>query len=279
MKAELINLEDYDYSGEGANGASYNHKTDPRFMLKLYNTSKPLDFITSELERAKKVYDLGIPSPKPGVLVTDGERYGIRFERILNKRSFSRAVGDDPSDENIRFRAREFAKMCKLLHGTECPDGMFENVKDVYKRDLKYSFFSDEEKKKVAEFIDSVPDARTAIHGDLQFSNAITDGTNNYFIDLGDFACGNPLFDLGMVLMCCKYSDDAFIEEVFHMKKATSTKFWECFVPEYFDGRMTPDQAEKMLRPFAGLKSIIIERDCHQPFPHYRALLDEVVKG
>lgn len=279
MKAELINLEDYDYSGEGANGASYNHKTDPRFMLKLYNTSKPLDFITSELERAKKVYDLGIPSPKPGVLVTDGERYGIRFERILNKRSFSRAVGDDPSDENIRFRAREFAKMCKLLHGTECPDGMFENVKDVYKRDLKYSFFSDEEKKKVAEFIDSVPDARTAIHGDLQFSNAITDGTNNYFIDLGDFACGNPLFDLGMVLMCCKYSDDAFIEEVFHMKKATSTKFWEHFVPEYFDGRMTPDQAEKMLRPFAGLKSIIIERDCHQPFPHYRALLDEVVKG
>ena len=279
MKAELINLEDYDYSGEGANGASYNHKTDPRFMLKLYNTSKPLDFITSELERAKKVYDLGIPSPKPGVLVTDGERYGIRFERILNKRSFSRAVGDDPSDENIRFRAREFAKMCKLLHGTECPDGMFENVKDVYKRDLKYSFFSDEEKKKVAEFIDSVPDARTAIHGDLQFSNAITDGTNNYFIDLGDFAYGNPLFDLGMVLMCCKYSDDAFIEEVFHMKKATSTKFWEHFVPEYFDGRMTPDQAEKMLRPFAGLKSIIIERDCHQPFPHYRALLDEVVKG
>lgn len=279
MKAELINLEDYDYSGEGANGASYNHKTDPRFMLKLYNTSKPLDFITSELERAKKVYDLGIPSPKPGVLVTDGERYGIRFERILNKRSFSRAVGDDPSDENIRFRAREFAKMCKLLHGTECPDGMFENVKDVYKRDLKYSFFSDEEKKKVAEFIDSVPDARTAIHGDLQFSNAITDGTNNYFIDLGDFACGNPLFDLGMVLMCCKYSDDAFIEEVFHMKKATSTKFWEHFVPEYFDGKMTPDQAEKMLRPFAGLKSIIIERDCHQPFPHYRALLDEVVKG
>ena len=279
MKAELINLEDYDYSGEGANGASYNHKTDPRFMLKLYNTSKPLDFITSELERAKKVYDLGIPSPKPGVLVTDGERYGIRFERILNKRSFSRAVGDDPSDENIRFRAREFAKMCKLLHGTECPDGMFENVKDVYKRDLKYSFFSDEEKKKVAEFIDSVPDARTAIHGDLQFSNAITDGTNNYFIDLGDFACGNPLFDLGMVLMCCKYSDDAFIEEVFHMTKATSTRFWECFVPEYFDGKMTPDQAEKMLRPFAGLKSIIIERDCHQPFPHYRALLDEVVKG
>ncbi len=279
MKAELINLEDYNYSGEGANGASYNHKTDPRFMLKLYNTSKPLDFITSELERARKVYVLGIPSPKPGVLVTDGERYGIRFERILNKRSFSRAVGDDPSDENIRHCAGEFARMCKQLHSTECPAGMFENVKDVYKRDLKYSFFSDEEKKKVAEFIDSVPDARTAIHGDLQFSNAITDGNNNYFIDLGDFACGNPLFDLGMVLMCCKYSDDAFIEEVFHMKKATSTKFWECFVPEYFDGKMTSDQAEKMLRPFAGLKSIIIERDCRQPFPHYRALLDEIVKG
>ena len=279
MEAERINLDDYNYSGEGANGASYFHKSDPRFMLKMYNTIKPLSFITSELERARKVYDLGIPSPRPGVLVTDGERYGIRFERILNKRSFSRAVGDNPSPENIKYYAVEFAKMCKLLHSTQCPEGMFTNVKDVYKNDLQYSFFSDEEKKKVAAFIDSVPDACTAIHGDLQFSNAITDGTNNYFIDLGDFAHGNPLFDLGMVLLCCKYSDDSFIEEVFHMKKATSTKFWEYFVPEYFDGKMTPDEADKLVRPFAGLKSIIIERDCQQPFPQYRALLDEVVKG
>lgn len=276
-QAELIDLNDYDYSGEGANGASYNHKTDPRFMLKLYNNTKPLSFITAELERAQNVYNLGVPSPKPGVLVTDGERYGIRFERILNKKSFSRAVGDNPA--RVEEYAREFARMCKLLHSTHCPTDRFVSVKDAYKRDLAENpFFTADEKVKIAAFIDSTPDADTAIHGDLQFSNAITDGEHNYFIDLGDFAYGNPLFDLGMVLLCCKYDSDEFVEEVFHMKQETANKFWDCFVPEYFGEDADPVEVEKMVRPYAGLKTIIIERDAHQPFSEFRALMADVLK-
>ncbi len=275
--AERIDLNDYDYSGEGANGASYNHKTNPAIMLKLYNTSKPLDFIVNELDRAQKVYDMGIPSPKPGTLVTDGERYGIRFERILNKKSFSRSVGDNP--EQVEFYARKFARMCKKLHSTVCPTDQFENVKDVYKHDLANDpFFTDEEKAKIVAFIDSVPDACTAIHGDLQFSNAITDGTDNYFIDLGDFAYGNPMFDLGMVLLCCKYDSDEFVEEVFHMKQETANKFWDYFLPEYFGEDADPVEIEKQLRPFAGLKSIIIERDAHVAFPEFHALLGDIIK-
>lgn len=275
-QAELIDLNEYDYSGEGANGASYNHKTDPRFMLKIYNNTKPLSFITAELDRARKVYDLGIPSPKPGVLVTDGERYGIRFERVLNKKSFSRAVGDDPA--NVEFYAREFAKMCKKLHSTVCPTDQFTSVKDSYKKDLAENpFFTADQKSKIAAFIDSTPDANTAIHGDLQFSNAITDGTNNYFIDLGDFAYGNPLFDLGMVQLCCCYDTDEFVEEVFHMSNETAHKFWKYFVPEYFGADADIEEVNVRVRPYAGLKTIIIERDAHQPFPEFRALLGHIL--
>lgn len=276
MKAEKINLEEYEYSGEGANGASYNHKTNPRYMLKLYNAGKPLDFIVSELDRVRKVYDLGIPTPKPGVLVTDGERYGIRFERVLNKKSFSRCVGDDPSQ--VEKYAREFARMCKMLHSTHCPAEGFVSVKDSYKRDLAANpFFTDEEKEKIAAFIDAAPDADTAIHGDLQFSNAITDGENTYFIDLGDFAYGDPLFDLGMVLLTCLYDSDDFVEEVFHMKNETAHAFWRYFVPEYFGEDADPDEMEALVRPYAGLKTIIIERDGQKPFPEFRALLKGII--
>lgn len=271
-----IDLAEYDYSGEGANGASYNHKSDPRFMLKLYNNTKPLSFITSELERAQKVYDLGIPSPKPGVLVTDGERYGIRFERILNKKSFSRAVGDNPAQ--VDYYAKEFAKLCKQLHSTVCPKDQFINVKDAYKRDLaENEFFTADEKAKIINFIDATPDGDTAIHGDLQFSNAITDGEHNYFIDLGDFAYGNPLFDLGMVLLCCKYDSDEFVEEVFHMSNATAHKFWDAFAPAYFGADTDMAEIEQKIRPYAGLKTIIIERDAHMPFPEFRALMDGIL--
>ena len=45
-KAIRIDLADYEYAGEGANGVSYNHRRDPAVMLKLYRPGlfqQPLD--------------------------------------------------------------------------------------------------------------------------------------------------------------------------------------------------------------------------------------------
>lgn len=275
-EAEFVNLLEYEHTGEGANGESYHHKTDPNVMLKLYNANAPFAIITKELECAQKVFDLGLPTPKPGMLVTDGKRYGIRFHRILNKQSFSRAIGDHP--EQVEHYAREFAKMCHQLHSTRCDTSLFENVKDRYKKDLSENpFFTADEKQKISKFIDSTPDTDTAIHGDLQFSNVITDGTRNFFIDLGDFAYGNPLFDLGMVLLTSRYDSDEFVEEVFHMTNETAGKFWKFFVSEYFGPDVDPEQKSLELRPYAGLKTIIIERNAGCPFPQFRALLDGVL--
>ena len=96
MNPVKISLDDYVLSGGGANGESYDHKTDPGIMLKLYFPGKieqPLD----EMKMARKVFELGIPSPEPGdYVVTEDGRYGIRFRRILGKKSFSRATGDNP---------------------------------------------------------------------------------------------------------------------------------------------------------------------------------------
>ena len=40
MEAIKISLDDYVLSGGGANGESYDHKTDPTMMLKLYFPGK-----------------------------------------------------------------------------------------------------------------------------------------------------------------------------------------------------------------------------------------------
>lgn len=94
MEARKIDLNDFVHSGEGANGESLNHRTDSSVMVKLYNAGTPVGKIEAELDFTRKVYSLGIPCPKPGEFVTDGEgRYGIQFQRIVGKKSFSRAVG------------------------------------------------------------------------------------------------------------------------------------------------------------------------------------------
>lgn len=276
MEPILIDLNDYEYAGEGANGASYNHRTDKTLMMKLYNASAPYEIIESELDFARKVYEAGIPTPKPGEFVTDGNgRYGIRFERIVGKKSFSRAVGDDPS--RVEEYAREFARMCLQLHSTHMDKADFPDIKEV---DLKLlaedPYFTEEERERVAAFIKASPDGDTAIHGDLQFSNAIMSESGRYFIDLGDFACGHPYFDLGMVLLCCRYDDADFVREVFHMDLETASEFWVYFVKEYFGEDADPDEIDRMLRPYAGLKVLIIERNAGMHFPQFHALLDDI---
>jgi uncharacterized protein (TIGR02172 family) len=271
-----ISLSDYVLSGGGANGESYDHKTDPSVMLKLYFPGKiqqPLD----EMKLARKVYEMGIPTPEPGeYVVTEDGRYGIRFKRIVGKKSYSRATGDEP--EKVAKYAAEFAGMCRQLHATRVDTSVFENVKDRYYRLLAENpFFTSAQKDKLGKFIADTPDEDTAIHGDLQFSNAIFVGDKRYFIDLGDFCWGNHLFDVGMVYLCCCLSGEDFIKETFHMPKSLSIKFWECFAPEYFGADVPLKEATELVRPFAGLKTLIVERDTRCPMPEFRAALESIL--
>ena len=273
-----IDLNDYIRTGEGANGASYNHKTNPDIMLKLY--FRNFEAAAQELELAQKVYAAGIPTPEPGDLVTDGERMGIRFRRLAGKRSYSRACGDEP--ERVEEYAREFAQLSKRLHATHVDTTQFESVKDhLYALLQANPFFTDEQKSKIHAFIAAAPEADTAIHGDLQFSNGIfteNDGIRTpYFIDLGDFCYGYPMFDVGMVYLCCCLNDEAWTMEQYHMSNATAAKFWDAFAKEYFGEDADMDEIMKEVRIYAGLKTLIVERDTHCPMPQFRAMLEGTI--
>lgn len=289
MTPILIDLNDYIRTGEGANGASYNHKTDPSIMLKLY--FRNFEAAEKELELARKVYDAGIPTPEPGDLVTDGKQTGIRFRRIEGKKSYSRACGDEP--ERAEEFGREFAQLCKRLHAVHLDTSQFENVKDrLYRMLADNPFFTPEQKEKIHAFIAAAPEGDTAIHGDLQFGNGIFTDNNGvhtqYFIDLGDFCYGFPMFDIGMVYLCCCLNDESWTLEVNHMTNATAARFWDAFAQEYF---LTPDSPlkdyfgphpdmERIMREvriYAGLKTLIVERDTHCPMPQFRACLEGTI--
>lgn len=260
MDAILINLNDYERSGEGFNGASYFHKTDPDVMIKLYNPSADIHSVISEQELSRKVYELGISVPKPRDFITDGQgRYGIRFQRLRDKVSFSRAVANEP--ERVEELARRFAAMCLKLHSTDVSGKGFESIKERDLRELEASpFFSDGERKRTRQFILDAPDATTAIHGDLQYSNGIITPDGEYFIDLGDFACGHPYFDLGQVMLSCCYSPDDFIRETFHMEPSLAREFWRFFVMGYFGDDANQEEIKELISPYSGLMCLLIDR-------------------
>ena len=276
LEAIRIDLADYEYAGEGANGVSYNHRYDPDVMLKLYRPGmvlQPLD----EMRIARKVFETGIPTPEPGDYVTDGTRFGVRFRRIRNKVSYARAVGDHP--ENVVRYAEEFAGMCRKLHATHVDTAAFECVKDRYARQLAENpFFTSLEKDRLLRFIQEAPDTDTAIHGDLQYGNAIFAGDERFFIDLGDFCYGYPLFDIGMVYCTAFLSEPDFVRDAFHMEPALSVRFWKAFAPAYFGTDRPLRDIEAEVRPFAGLKTIIVERDMGRPMPTLREALKPILQ-
>lgn len=278
MEPIKIDLNDYVRTGEGANGASYNHKTDPSIMMKLY--FRNFEAAKLELELAQKVYRMGIPTPEPGDLVTDGNQMGIRFRRIDGKKSYSRACGDNP--EKALEYGKEFAQLCRKLHSIHVDTTQFESVKDrLYTMLANNPDFTPEQKQKLRDFIAAAPEADTAIHGDLQFGNAIfteKDGVRtSYFIDLGDFCYGYPMFDIGMVYLCCCLNDESWTMEVNHMTNATAARFWDAFALEYFGEDANMEEVMKQVKIYAGLKTIMIERDTHCPMPQFRAMLEGTI--
>ena len=275
---KLIDINLYEKSGEGANGESFNNKTNPNEMPKLYNKGYDTAAIVTELEMAEKVYEMGIPSPQPGELVTYDGRIGLLFERIPNKVSFARAVADDI--ERIDEYAQRFAKMCKELHATECDTGVFPDANEQFLQLLSYdTAFNEEEKTRIADFIHNVPNPGTALHGDMHFGNAVISGEDEQlWIDLGYFAEGNPLYDLGMLYLICEIDEDDFIYENFHFHKETAKIFWKLFVKYYFEGTKTLEEAEILIKPYAAIKTLLIEHNCGDVlFPRFEKLFRDTI--
>ncbi len=285
MDIERINLSEYRKSGAGANGESFNCIADNSVMLKLYNTDYPTDTIFTELEIARKVYELGIPSPEPGQLVTDGERIGIRFRRILGKRSFSRMIADEP--QRYDEFTREFARFCLRLHSVECPEGYFPDAKPQFKALLDADVYLDaEQKRQASAFIQGIPDTGTALHGDMHIGNVlstlpsgapISQPHDLYFIDLGYFARGCPLLDLGMMRCICVTSDEEFRRKEIHIDTTMGAKVWTSFVDEYFEGRLTVEEADDLIIPYQALKCFLVEYNLNGFLPpDYERLVKSV---
>lgn len=272
-----IDINEYELSGGGKLGESYINKSNPDELLKLY-TKELEELGLSEYERACKVHQLGIPCPTPGEQVrTQDGRLGIIYKRVQGKKSYARAISEHP--ENLPQYAREFAEMCKQLHSTVPPKGLFPNVKDQYKQEMDLNpYLSDKERDGIKKFIDSLPDADTAVHGDLHHGNVIfTPDGRKYFIDLSDFCTGSPLFDLGIIYLQTNFIPDDMVKELYHIDKPASLAFWAEFVKAYFGADAQIDQINQMLKPFALLRILEVERIMGNPIPPIRPAIHKMI--
>ncbi len=267
---ETVDLADYEVSGDGFTAISYNHKDGER-MMKLYADFIPVNVPAKELRIANSVYGMGLPTPRGLRLVTDGKRIGVEFERVTGKRSYSRILSQEP--ENFDEHMREFARTCKQLHSTECDTKVFKPVEARFMKAVSTcSRLNDDQRRIVSDFIASIPSTTTCVHGDLHMGNLLNAHGQNYWIDLADFAYGNPLFDIGMLRFVCIGPNEEIAQSTFHISCAQMRHAWDVFMDEYFG----PEAAamEPILDKMACLY-IIYYADMIKFFPWEQEWLDK----
>jgi hypothetical protein len=65
--------------------------------------------------------------------------------------------------------------------------------------------------------------------------------------------------------------------EQYHMSNATARRFWDAFALEYFGADADMEEVMKEVKIYAGLKTLIVERDTHRPMPEFRAMLEGTI--
>ena len=230
---ETINLNDYIRTGEGGTAQAYTRK-DGKTLAKLYNPGFEADRARAEFLTARTVFEMGIPTPEPYRLVTDGERFGAEYELIPNKRSFTRIISEEP--ERLQEISLTFASWAGKLHATPADTSRLRSYKQVllqfyHEKDRVPETF----KQRALAFLEAVPEPETLLHGDLQIGNIITDGDRTLWIDVGEFSYGCPEWDLAMIWIMCHRMNAQRAENLFHVTPETMKAHWDIFYPAYMD--------------------------------------------
>jgi len=235
-------MEDWVQFGGGIQGDSYYSKSDPDVIMKLYSEHITEEYVQTEFNFNRTVSECGIKCPDAIRMVQFGNRYGIIFKKVPNKRSFCRAAGQNP--ELIPVLAVRLSDMAKELHSKPSAGTPFKSAAQMYRTFLdENTLIDDEMRVKMERAMRRIEaeDMPTLIHGDFHFGNAITDGSQDYFIDLGNLSYGNPKFDIAMFYMVAHYGANEIIEHNFHLSASLAMEFWHAFKKEYY-GRDIPDE-------------------------------------
>lgn len=255
---EIINLDEYYQTGEGGTALSYNHK-DGKTLAKLFMPGVAAETAEREFKVNRMVYDMGLPTPKPIRLITDGTRYGAEYELIPNKRSFTRIISQEP--EQLEPLSVLFAKLAKELHSREADTSRLPSMKDLVRKEVvRYKDLPEDVREMSLQMLDALPDATTCLHGDLHIGNIITDGRRNLWIDVGDFAYGSPEWDLCMIFYMSSHMSEQRADNIFHLKPETLKKHWDIFASAYF-GTTDPAELERkqqVLYRFFALKLLYV---------------------
>jgi len=253
-QVEQINLDDWVHFGEGVTGKSYYHVSDQDIMLKLYDATIPFEEVKGEFNRGFVASSLQLPVPACYKMVSCGDRLGIVFQRIHDKISIARAIGDNPNrmEEYVQY----LVEIMQRIHATQADTKAIPEAGELFKSAVNACYcLSDTQRLEMLQFLDSIKGPVTCVHGDFHVGNVIIARDKVYVIDLNMFSYGDHLFDEASLFYVCVVSpskNPARAQNLYHMRPEDLQETWRVFCRLHADAN-TPSQRaeyEHMLLPY-----------------------------
>jgi uncharacterized protein (TIGR02172 family) len=210
------------------------YKVDDETILKLYKSNMDLEMILKEKDNAKEAFVLGVPTAISYEIVQVGERVGILFEMLKAQDLVSLMKNDL---DHIQKYAEMFATLAKKVHSIDAAKSRLPHKKDEYWANFaKSTWMNDEERAKMKQLIEELPDTTTVVHGDFHPGNTMLSGGELMFIDMGDVSTGSPYNDIAQVYSLYKKDEPrSVIDAVIKIDDEHRHLFYHYFMDAYFD--------------------------------------------
>ncbi|MCQ2609652.1 MAG: hypothetical protein MJ151_02515 [Lachnospiraceae bacterium] len=244
---EKIDLENWVLFSDRSNSKNY-HSKDMKWLLKTSSDKVQfkLEDLLDEKETAATALSFGLPTPmvKDVAILRDG-KYGRIYEYIKDKKSIARAISEDI--DNIDFYMEKFVKLEDKIHSIKSDGIKYKSIEERIKEGLEgFDIYTDEEKKILYRYMDTIEKKDTFLHVDCQTGNVITSSKGEYAIDIGLLSYGNPIYDSAIYYLFSKmYVDEVKADKFFHVNVANSFKCWDAYVKYQYG--ITDDKKKKKL--------------------------------
>jgi uncharacterized protein (TIGR02172 family) len=227
-----LSLEGAEVIGQGGHGKVLRINGDT--IVKLFHPSTTLEEVRREQDYAKKAFVLGLPTAIPFDVVKCDDCYGLVFE-LINSTTLSDFLNKNP--EKFEEYAVKYANLLKQLHATKISEGMLSGTKELYRDRInslgELGYFTDKEIEDLHRINNAFADDISVIHGDFHAKNVMVMDGELVLIDMADITYGNPLYDLGSMMLTHVTVSGERKVDINGMPAESVDRLWQIFISVY----------------------------------------------
>ena len=195
-KLRFVELDSLKMLGMGVYGSVY--RINEEQILKVFNGIDSEEAIQPTLNTIRTAFIHNISTIMPFEIVRTEKGLGAVLE-LLNSEMLSVLMKECP--EKLDEYINDLVELAKSLANTSFEEGDLRTRNEMLLEKLKpvSAFLTAEEVAAIEGYINAVPIRNTGVHGDLHGRNVMMVRNKLTLIDMDDFSCGHPLWDIANI--------------------------------------------------------------------------------